>query len=352
MNRQAPNSQLAPPVPTAAVPSKELAPNGCYKLGHWTQQHCLQLVQRAAELRQGSAPQAQPGKALGLLFLNPSLRTSASFQRAAALLKMDLVQLSGDGVWSMESRPGAIMDQAAAEHLKDAAAVLGRYVDVLAVRAFPAGADLQTDLTDPILHGFRQYAGVPIVNMESTLWHPCQALADWATLEQHQIPPAAKLVLTWAWHPKALPHAVPNSTLCMAAQRGMEVVVLHPVGYELHPDILDEAHKLALPNRGSVRISHDPHEAMQDADVVYAKSWGSLQTWGDPIAEENLRGPLRHWCVTTESMPSQAKFMHCLPVRRNVVVSDAVLDSPQSLVLDQAENRLHAQTALLEKILS
>jgi N-acetylornithine carbamoyltransferase len=352
MTRQTQNPRLAPPVQTATAPSKELTSNGCYKLGHWTRQHCLQLVQRAAELRLGSAPKTKPGKALGLLFLNPSLRTSASFQRAAARLKMDLVQLSGDGVWSMESRPGSIMDATAAEHLKDAAAVLGRYVDVLAVRAFPAGADLQTDLTDPILHGFRQHAGVPIVNMESTLWHPCQALADWATLEQHQIPKTAKLVLTWAWHPKALPHAVPNSTLCMAAQRGMEVVVLHPPGYELHPDILAEAQKLALQNHGSVRISHDPFEALANADVVYAKSWGSLQAWGDPIAEAKLRGPLRPWCVTTESMPGPAKFMHCLPVRRNVVVSDAVLDSSQSLVLDQAENRLHAQTSLLEHILS
>ncbi|MFT5198030.1 MAG: N-acetylornithine carbamoyltransferase [Planctomycetota bacterium] len=333
-------------------PGPTVPPDGCYKLSQFETQVCQDLAQRATELKAGAAPHTKPGKALGLLFLNPSLRTSASFQRAAARLNLELVNLSGQGVWAMESAKGAIMDGTKVEHLKDASAVLGRYVDVLAVRSFPAGDDLESDMEDLVLRGFVKYSGVPIINMESTLWHPCQALADWGTLDQHHVPKRAKLVLTWAWHPKPLPHAVPNSTLCMAAQRGMEVVVLHPPGYQLHPAVIEEAEELATANGGTLRFSHDRKEALHGAAVVYAKSWGSLETWGDATAERIQREPLRDWCVTSRSMPQGAKFMHCLPVRRNVVVSDEVIDGPNSLVLEQAENRLHAQTALLEKILS
>ncbi len=329
-----------------------ISPDGCYKLSQFETQVCQDLAQRATALKNGATPETKPGKALGLLFLNPSLRTSASFQRAAARLQLELIHLNGQGVWAMEAEEGAVMDGDKAEHMKDAAAVLGRFVDVLAIRAFPAGFDLESDLADPVLCGFAKHAGVPIVNMESTLWHPCQALADWATLDQHQVPKPAKFVLSWAWHPKPLPHAVANSTLCMAAQRGMEVVLLHPPGYHLHPDILAEAEMLAAANGGTVRISHDREEALDGAQVVYAKSWGSLNTWGDATAETAQRANLRDWCVTSKQMPQGAKFMHCLPVRRNVVVSDEVIDGPGSIVIDQAENRLHAQTALLEKLLS
>ncbi|MBL4770952.1 MAG: N-acetylornithine carbamoyltransferase [Planctomycetes bacterium] len=337
---------------TQTLNGPAVSPDGCYKLSQFEAQVCQELAQRATALKNGAAPQTKPGKALGLLFLNPSLRTSASFQRAAARLQLELVNLNGQGVWAMESQEGAVMDGNKAEHMKDAAAVLGRFVDVLAIRAFPAGEDLESDLTDPVLRGFAKHAGVPIINMESTLWHPCQALADWATLDQHQVPKPAKFVLTWAWHPIPLPHAVANSTVCMAAQRGMEVVLLHPRGYHLHPEILAEADALAESNGGTVRISHDREEALEGAQVIYAKSWGSLDTWGDSAAETAQRANLRDWCVTSKYMPQGAKFMHCLPVRRNVVVSDEVIDGPGSIVIDQAENRLHAQTALLEKLLS
>jgi N-acetylornithine carbamoyltransferase len=289
---------------------------------------------------------------LGLFFLNPSLRTSASFQRAAARLDLELVQLRGDGVWGLEHRDGVVMDGATAEHLREAAPVLGRYVDVLAVRAFPGAGSFEECRADPIMSGFRRWAGVPVINMESARWHPCQALADWATLDQHQVPKPAKFVLSWAWHPKPLPHAVPNSTACMAAQRGMEVVLLCPPGLELHPEVIAEASKLADSAGGSFRVSHDREEALADAAVVYAKSWGSMQHWGDLEAEANFRSELRDWCVTPSWLGEQARFFHCLPVRRNVVVADAVLDGPQSCVIDQAEHRLHAQTALLESLLS
>lgn len=323
---------------------------GLHHLGALPTARVQALADRANALRTGAAPARRDGKALGLFFLNPSLRTSASFQRAAARLGLELVQLRGDGVWGLEHRDGVVMDGAAAEHLKEAAAVLGRYVDVLAVRAFPAGRSLEEDLQDPVLAGFHRWAGVPVINLESARWHPCQALADWATLDQHAVPTRGKLVLSWAWHPKPLPHAVPNSTLCMAAQRGMDVVLLRPEAYALHDEALAEAQRLADAHGGSLTVTDDREAALADADVVYAKSWGSLQTWGDAEADAELRADLRDWCVTPAWLGERARFFHCLPIRRNVVAADAVLDGPRSCVLDQAEHRLHAQTALLEDL--
>lgn len=328
--------------------------SGFYHLSELTTQQIETLVVRALHLRAGASPRRFDGKALGLLFFNPSLRTQASFQRAAAKLGLDLVQLQGGagGVWGIEFEDGAVMDGANAEHVREAAPVLGRFVDVLCVRAFAGIKSLDTDLRDALMNGFRRHAGIPVVNMESALWHPCQALADWATLDQYEIPRKAKFVLTWAWHPKPLPHAVPNSTLTMAAQRGMEVVLLRPRGYDLHPSVVDEARKLAHASGGSLTITDDREAALKGASAVYAKSWASLETWGDLDAETKLRAPLRDWCVSADWMrqTDRARFLHCLPVRRNVVVRDEVLDGPWSVVVDQAENRLHAQTALLESV--
>jgi N-acetylornithine carbamoyltransferase len=325
-----------------------------YDLSESTRHDVERLVARALSLRNGSKTRRFEGKAIGLLFFNPSLRTQASFQRASQKLGLELVQLQsgGNGVWGIEVDDGAVMDAGNAEHVREAAAVLGRFVDVLCIRSFAGGASLERDLADPLVNGFRRFAGVPIVNMESALWHPCQALADWTTLEQYEVPRRAKFVLTWAWHPKALPHAVPNSTLCMAAQRGMDVVVLRPRGYDLHPNAIGQAYELAALNGGSVEITDDREQALAGAKIVYAKSWASLETYGNAAKEAELRAPLRGWCVTPEwlARTDGARFMHCLPVRRNVVVSDAVLDGPASIVIDQAENRLHAQTALLENL--
>jgi N-acetylornithine carbamoyltransferase len=327
---------------------------GLYDLSELPTQTIEQLVARALALRNGAKARRFEGKALGLLFFNPSLRTQASFQRAAQKLGLELVQLSsgGNGVWGIEVEDGAVMDGGNAEHVREAAAVLGRFVDVLCIRSFATGTSLERDLRDPLLNGFRSFAGVPIVNMESALWHPCQALADWTTLEQFEVSKRAKFVLTWAWHPKALPHAVPNSTLCMAAQRGMQVVVLRPRGYDLHPNAIGQAFELAALNGGTVEITDDRDSALEGAQIVYAKSWASLETYGDAAKETELRAPLRDWCVSPQwlAQTDNARFMHCLPVRRNVVVSDGVLDGPASIVIDQAENRLHAQTALLENV--
>lgn len=325
-----------------------------YDLSDLTRLDVERLVARALALRNGAKSRRFDGKALGLLFFNPSLRTQASCQRAAHKLGLDLVQLqsSGNGVWGIETEDGAVMDAANAEHVREAAAVLGRYVDVLCVRSFARFESLEADLRDALINGFRRYAGVPIVNLESALWHPCQALADWTTLEQFEVPRRAKLVLTWAWHPKPLPHAVPNSTVCMAAQRGMDVVVLRPKGYDLHPWVMQQARELAALNDGSVEVSDDRAAAVSGASIVYAKSWASLGCWNDAEAETKQRAGLRDWCVSDEwlARTPEARFMHCLPVRRNVVVRDEVLDGPASIVIDQAENRLHAQTALLESL--
>jgi N-acetylornithine carbamoyltransferase len=328
--------------------------NGLYHLGDLATREVEALAARALALRRGGRARRFAGRALGLVFFDPSLRTQASFQRAAQQLGLDLVQLAGgaNGVWGIECEDGAVMDGANAEHVREAAAVLGRFVDALAVRSFARFRSLDEDLRDPLLAGFRRFAGVPVINMESAMWHPCQALADWATLDQLGVPRRAKLVLTWAWHPKPLPQAVPNSTLCMAAQRGMEVVLLRPRGYDLHERVVQAARALAQANDGSVTVTDDRGEALRGANAVYAKSWASLETWGDAQAEARQRAPLREWRVDASWMArtAGARFLHCLPVRRNVVVADEVLDGPSSAVIDQAENRWHATAALLESV--
>lgn len=328
---------------------------GFYKLSELDAQQARRLAERALALRAGAPARRFPQLALGLLFMSPSLRTQASMQRAAAKMALQLIQLQsgGNGVWNLELRDGAVMDGTTVEHVREAAAVLGRFVDMLAIRAFAGGQSLEEDWADPVLRAFQQFAGVPIVNLESAQWHPCQALADWSTLDLFRVPRRAKFVLTWAWHPKPLPQAVPNSTLTMAAQRGMDVVVLRPDGYDLRPEVLAEARALAAASGGTVTVTSNRKEALEGASVVYAKSWGSLVHYGDAAAESAFRSGLRDWCVSNawfSGAAPDAKFMHCLPVRRNVVVRDEVLDGPRSIVIDQAENRLHAQTALLEEL--
>ena len=325
--------------------------NGLYKLSELDANLVEALSNRATELRRGATPARYEGLALGLLFLAPSLRTQASMQRAAGLLGLDLVQLTGSSMWKLETGDGVVMDSDAAEHVREAAPVLSSYVDALCVRSFARFEDLASDLADDVFQGFAQHSSVPVVSMESALWHPLQALADRATLDQLKVSKRAKLALTWTWHPRSLPHAVANSTVCMAAQRGMDVVLACPKGWELHEEVIAQAKLLADASGGSFEITNDPG-ATKDADIVYAKSWCSLESWGDTAGESFKKLELRDWQVTPDSLSAGARFMHCLPVRRNVVVSDAVLDGPASLVQRQAENRLHAQTALLEHMLS
>jgi N-acetylornithine carbamoyltransferase len=244
------------------------------------------------------------------------------------------------------------MDGGAAEHVREAAPVLSRYLDVLGVRAFPQGLRWAADRTDPVLSAFARHAEVPVINMESAVWHPCQALADALTWRELGLGRGDKLVLSWAWHPRPLPLAVPLSVLAVAAQRGLDVTVLRPDPYALDPEHMARATELAAATGGSVHETDDL-AALEGARVVYAKSWGSLKAYGTPDKEAGIRSSFRDWQVTAEWMARTdgGRFMHCLPVRRNVVVADEVLDSKTSVVVDQAENRLHVQRTLLLEML-
>jgi N-acetylornithine carbamoyltransferase len=310
------------------------------------------LLARAAEFRDGALSAVLRGCHVGLVFFNPSLRTRVSMEVAVSKLGGMPVTLSvGSDAWAMEYRDGAVMEGPAVEHIREGAGVLGRYCDILGVRSFPEGKDYEQDRREGVLNGVAKYSGVPVVNLESPLDHPCQAMADALTIRQRfPGPERRKVLLTWAYHPKALPMAVPNSFLLGASRLGMDLVVARPEGYELDVEIVRTAQRLAAESGGTVREVSDPDSGYEGADVVYAKSWGSLADYGMPEAELTRRKALRDWRVTEARMARghRSIFMHCLPVRRNVVVDDEVLDGPRSVVLDEAENRLYAQQAILE----
>lgn len=317
------------------------------------------LLDLAARLKRGelTAERALAGKVLAMVFLDPSLRTRTSFEVAMFRHGGHAVVLEpGRSSWALETAPGAIMDGATVEHITEAARVLGRYADAVALRAFPKGTDWDVEREDQVLHGFARHCEKPLINLESCRRHPCQGLADALTLrEKLGSPRGRRFVLTWAWHPKPLPTAVPASAALAAAHLGMEVVLAHPPGYELDPDDMAEISRVSRAAGGSVRVEHDGWESLDGADAVYVKSWGSLRHFGQPEEEARLRAPHRDWSLDTERLrhvgAGQGLVMHCLPVRRNIEISDAVLDGPKSMVIDQAENRLHVQRALLLTLL-
>lgn len=292
------------------------------------------------------------GKALGLVFFNPSLRTRASMDLAAAHLGAHPITLTpGSGTWGLETREGVEMTGDAAEHVKEAFGVLSRYVDALGVRTFATLSDFEADREDRALRAAVAASKVPVVNLESARWHPCQALGDAATIrETLGDPRGKKLVLSWAPHPKALPQAVPNSALLVAARLGMEVVVARPDGFGLAADVMDLARRTAARTGGSVTESADQEGALAGANVVYAKAWASGAVYDDPEADARRRAVHAGWRIDEADMhrTDRAAFMHCLPVRRGVVVADDVLDGPNAVHLLQAEYRLHAQKAVLE----
>ena len=291
------------------------------------------------------------GRALALLFLNPSLRTRASMELAAQQLGASVTALTpGQGSWGI-AWDGGPMTGDAAEHIRDAIGVLGRYADAVGVRTFASLADREADHADRALSSVVEATPVPVVNLESARWHPCQALADAAALRDALGDPRGKkLVLTWAPHVKPLPQAVPNSALLMAARLGMEVVVARPEGYGLAPDVMALAEETAARTGGSVTESSDQPLAFAGAHAVYAKSWAADLVYDAPDAEARRRHGHAGWRVTEALMnqTARAHFMHCLPVRRGVVVDADVLESPRALHLLQAEYRLHAQKAILE----
>jgi N-acetylornithine carbamoyltransferase len=290
------------------------------------------------------------GKSVALVFFNPSLRTRASMQVGIYELGGNAVVLEPGGTsWTLEHRAGAVMDGDKTEHIAEFVRVLERYCVAIGVRTFAALKDWQEERTDPVLNAFAQYASVPIINLESAMHHPCQSLADMMTVREKLGAGGKRVVLTWAWHPKALPMAVPNSFALAAAQMGHDLVIAHPRGYELDEELLE-----TIRRHGSVEITNDIDAAFAGAEVLYAKSWGAKQFYGDTGRDLAERAQYRdRWIVNEDKMSrtNNGIFMHCLPVRRNVIVTDGVIDSPASVVVDEAENRLHVQKAVMAELL-
>jgi N-acetylornithine carbamoyltransferase len=325
-------------------------------LADFSAENIRELLTLAARLDRQPEPRALEGKVLSLLFLSPSLRTLASFQAAMVRLGGGAFVISPDmSIHGLETRPGIVMDGAAAEHVREAVPVIASYGDALGIRAFAERRSLDDDLADKEFNALASLVDSPLINMESAINHPCQSLADWKTMDDLEIPAnGGKFVLSWAYHPRALPLAVPAATVHMAAMRGMEVVVLRPPGFELPDSIMEKARHAASQSGGSVSETTDRREAMEGAHVIYAKSWSSTRHYGDRRADQTLREPLLPWCVDEpwfENARSDCRFMHCLPVRRGVVVADRILDGPRSVVIQEARNRMLVQMAVLHRML-
>lgn len=260
----------------------------------------------------------------------------------------------GSSSWTLEHRDGAVMDIDKTEHLKEFVRVLERYAAALGVRTFAELKDWELERTEPVLSAFARYASKPVINLESAMHHPCQSMADMLTIREKLGKKKKRVLLTWAWHPKPLPMAVPNSFALAAAQFGHDLRIAHPKGYELDAELMQEIENQARENGGSVEIVNDIYSAFDEAEVVYAKSWGSFRHYGNLQKDISERAVYRtRWIVDEAKMrrANNAIFMHCLPVRRNVIVTDAVIDAPSSVVIDEAENRLHVQKAIMAKLI-
>jgi N-acetylornithine carbamoyltransferase len=296
------------------------------------------------------------GRSVALVFFNPSLRTRASMQIGVYELGGNAVVLEPGGTsWTLEHRDGAVMDGDKTEHIAEFVRVLGRYCVAIGVRTFAALKNWEEERTDPILNAFARYSEVPIINLESAMHHPCQAMADMMTIREKLGGGRKKVLLTWAWHPKPLPMAVPNSFALAAAQMGHDLVVAHPKGYELDDDLIKTIEQESAGANGSLKIVNEVDQAFEGVEVVYAKSWGSKIFYGAPERDIAVRASFRsEWIVDEAKMKrsNSALFMHCLPVRRNVIVTDGVIDSSSSVVIDEAENRLHVQKAILQRLLA
>ena len=314
------------------------------------------IIESALKFKSGAiADKPLTGKSVGLVFFNPSLRTRASMQVGSYELGGNTVILEPGGTsWTLEHRDGVVMDGNKTEHLAEFVRVLERYVAAIGVRTFAHLENWEEDRVDPILSAFARYSSKPVINLESAMHHPCQAMADMMTIREKLGRQKKKVLMTWAWHPKPLPMAVPNSFALASAQFGHDLRIAHPKGYELDDELLTEIESQAKVNGGSFEIVNDVHSAFDETEVVYAKSWGSKNFYGDPQKDLEFRDNLRNdWIVDEAKMvrSNNAIFMHCLPVRRNVIVTDSVIDSPRSVVIDEAENRLHVQKAIMAMLL-
>ncbi len=297
-----------------------------------------QLLKDAIDFKQDPRSQEQlgKGKTLVMLFFNPSLRTRLSTQRAALNLGMSVISMNATQGWNLEFEDNVVMNSDKAEHIREAAAVISQYADVIGIRTFASLSDREKDYRDFVLNTFIQYASVPVISLESAIRHPLQSLTDWLTIETTKKVARPKVVLTWAPHPKSLPQAVGNSFAEWMHFADVDLTIAHPPGYALAPEFMADAN-----------VSTDQKAAFENADYIYAKNWSAYGAYGQilPVQE--------NWTITADKMAltNDAHFMHCLPVRRNVVVADAVIDGERSLVIEQAGNRLFAAQAVLGRLL-
>ena len=298
----------------------------------------IKAVHHALELKkQGDTldTTGTSGKVLCLLFFNNSLRTRLSTERAAMYLgvKVMVMQISETG-WALEFEDGVIMNADKAEHVKEAAAVVSQYADVIGIRAFPTLTDKEADLEERVLRAFARYATVPVLSLEGATEHPLQALADAMTIEEHRTVKRPKVVLSWAPHVRTLPHAVANSFVLMMQRQEVDLVLTYPKEYALDPTVI-----------GNSKVTHQQEEAFEGADFVYVKNWSSFNAYGQtPKVSDDF--------TITAAKLQAAKFMHCLPIRRNVVAEDAVLDGPNSLVIQQANNRTFSALWAIRELLT
>lgn len=297
------------------------------------------LVKEALELKKNPYAHKKLGenKTIGLIFLNPSLRTRISTQKAAKNLGMDTIVMNMDKEgWALETQDGVIMNHNTVEHIREAAAVMGQYCDIIGVRSFPRLVDKNEDYSEDFFNKFIKYAGVPIVSLESATLHPLQSLADLITIEETKTKARPKVVLTWAPHIKSLPQAVANSFSEWMSKADVEFVITHPEGYDLAKEFT-----------GGARIEYNQDKALEGADYVYVKNWSSYEDYGKVHSMDS------HWMMTNEKLKltNNAKVMHCLPVRRGIELADEILDGPNSLVIQEASNRVWSAQAVLKRML-
>ncbi|MFH1720562.1 MAG: N-acetylornithine carbamoyltransferase [Patescibacteria group bacterium] len=302
------------------------------------------IIDLAISFKNGGILPDLAGQTLTLIFANPSLRTRLSFESGMKKMKGNVNVLSVGDTWNFEYKDGVTMNADKQEHIKDAARVISKYTDLIGMRKFDSVAEDNVDelKKDEAINQLAKHATVPVINMESNMFHPCQSMADMMTMVEHfQEVKNKKYVLTWAPHPKSLPLATPHSQILTPALFGMDVTLVHPEGFDLDKGVIELAKEKADETGGSLHITHDQSEAFKDADVIVAKSWSS-------------KGQAEDWIVNEKKMAltNNAVFMHCLPVRRNVVVTDGVLDSPQSLIIQEAENRMWSQMAIIHYLLT
>ena len=321
----------------------------------WSRADLDSLLEMAGRLRESPAQKLLEGRSIALLFLNPSLRTSTSFQVGAARLGATAVVLQpGRDAWPIEFDFGTVMDGAAEEHIAEVAGVLSAYCDLIGLRAFPRFEDWAEERQDRLIGALARYASVPVINME-TIVHPCQELALMRTVKDRLGPPAGRnFLLTWCWHPKPLNMAVANSALTIASRFAMNVTLLCPgPEWRLDDRYMARAAENVKTAGGSLRVTHDIDQAYRGADFVYAKSWGCLAAYGNPERQTAMAAPYRHFIVDEAKMDltNDAWFSHCLPLRRNVKATDGVMESPRCVALAEAANRLPVQQALMLKLL-